>query len=613
MKTLALLVSGIVAGTCAMAQIAITSSALIYNQDFNSLDTVNTNSANLPAGWAIKEIGSSATTVNNQYKGNSGTSTTGETYSYGAPGSTDRALGSIASTSNKSSYGAQFVNSAADSIVSFSISYTGEQWRRGSGSNPDSLAFSYSLNADSVGDAAAIWIPVTPLSLSSINTGSATGIALNGNLNTVSISYTVNAVIHPGELLTIKWSDVDVSGSDDGLAVDDFSATFTLASPPVPNFHPVIMALSPADNSNAISASTTSLQITFDKQVTIGTGNMDIKNETDQTTQTIAISSANTTISAYIATVSGLILLPGKTYHVTFDSVTFDTAGYTCTGIYDTTIWNFSTAMPPPPAATSLNENFDTSCGSATSGLPAGWMQYSVAGINQLWNCTGNGNNATPGLQMNGYANQANNANEDWLISPLLDLSTMVNPYLYFDHWKRFFSPDELQVLISHDYTGSGDPNAAVWVNLNAILPSPTDTAIWNTYKTGIAAHTSQPFYLAFKYVSSAADGYQSKLDNVLISSMPMDISDVNKGMLQFMILGHATHNEVVIGMNNTKDDIYKIEIYTINGEKIFDATRSIPAGMQKMTISDINLPNGLYIIKLQNSSALGVRKFLIE
>lgn len=615
MKKIALLLCGIVVGTGAMAQIPVTGSSLTYMQDFNGLDITSTNSSNLPSGWEIFEYGTSAN-VNNQYKGDAGTSNGGDTYSYGSAGAAERALGSLASNTLSTQYGAKFINNTGTTITSLTISYQGEQWRFGGSAAPrvdnDSLRFLYSTTATGVSDTtAANWSEDYALLFTGPNITAATGsldgnLAGNNTLKTAVISVTVN----PGSTLIIKWVDKNIAGTDDGLAIDDLSITFATGTPLPPNYHPNIIALNPSDNSTNVLTTVNSLQIVFDRGVSAGTGNVTIKNETDQTTQTIAVSSANTTVSGNTATITGMNLLQGKSYHVTFDSTAFDTAGYRGVGIYDSTDWNFSTAAPPPPAATSLNENFDASC---PAGLPAGWTAQSVAGT-QTWGCGGtgnNGNNGTKGLQMNGYQG-GNNANEDWLITPQLDLSAMTNAYFRFDHWKRFISGDELQVLVSNDYSGSGAPDAATWINLNVIAPAPADTGVWKTFETNITAHKSQPIYLAFKYVSTTADGYQSRLDNVLVSATPTSVAHVSKESLDFYVSGNATNHDIILGLN-VKAGNYKIEVCDLVGREVYNTSTFIGSGTRQIAVSGLNLTSGMYIIKLRNDRELSAVKFIVE
>jgi trimeric autotransporter adhesin len=65
-----------------------------------------------------------------------------------------------------------------------------------------------------------------------IGTGSAG--ALDGNLsaNRVTISYTINGISIPnGSNFSIRWTDFDVTGAEDGLGIDDFSITLGCTPP----------------------------------------------------------------------------------------------------------------------------------------------------------------------------------------------------------------------------------------------------------------------------------------------------------------------------------------------------------------------------------------------
>ena len=97
-------------------------------EDFNALVNSGTGVA-LPTGWRILETGTAA---NNSYTAGTGSTATGDSYSFGATGSTERALGGVQSGSLNPSFGAKFLNSTASTIASLTISYTGETWRVGS-------------------------------------------------------------------------------------------------------------------------------------------------------------------------------------------------------------------------------------------------------------------------------------------------------------------------------------------------------------------------------------------------------------------------------------------------------------------------------------------------
>lgn len=97
---------------------------------------------------------------------------------------------------------------------------------------------------------------------------------------------------------------------------------------------------------------------------------------------------------------------------------------------------------------------------------------------------------------------------DDWLISAPLDLSTVSQPLFRFVSWTRYLdsglAEPGLAVLVSQNYSGTGDPSTATWTALPATLSpedSQTDTSSGDldlsAYKTG------GPVHLAFHYRSS--------------------------------------------------------------------------------------------------------------
>jgi hypothetical protein len=128
------------------AQVSITSTAVPYTQNFNTLITSGTSSV-LPAGWKLLETGTNANTT---LAADAGATATGNTYSYGTGTATDRAFGGLLSGSLTPVMGVQITNNTGSTITSLTISYTGEEWRLGTAARADQLDFQYSLSATSL-------------------------------------------------------------------------------------------------------------------------------------------------------------------------------------------------------------------------------------------------------------------------------------------------------------------------------------------------------------------------------------------------------------------------------------------------------------------------------
>lgn len=200
-----------------------------YSQDFDSLRfAYGTHSFNtLPNGWYAKEVGVNAnTTYNVAYGEFAG----GNMYSFGDSASSERALGSIGSGSIlRSDYGSAYINLTGQTINNLEISFMGEQWRLGNparATGPDTLHFSYAINANGIDDAA--YTSFSQLNFMSPATSGTANTPLNGNL--AANRTLVNAVLfglslQPNDTLWIRWSDFDSNSFDDGLAIDSFNIT----------------------------------------------------------------------------------------------------------------------------------------------------------------------------------------------------------------------------------------------------------------------------------------------------------------------------------------------------------------------------------------------------
>src|SRR3954465_3191761 len=216
--------------------VSLTTLGSPVTENFDTLgNTANstTNTA-LPTGWYITETGGGARD-NEQYGGDPGSSTTGDIYSYGAAASTERALGELRSGTLIPLFGAKFTNNTGAAITSLDISYTGEQWRFGGvhSTVADRLDFQYSVNATDL--STGTYLDANALDFNPPVTAGTAG-ALDGNAaaNRTAISSTITGLSIPnGATFFIRFNDVDATGADDGLAVDDFSITanVTGASP----------------------------------------------------------------------------------------------------------------------------------------------------------------------------------------------------------------------------------------------------------------------------------------------------------------------------------------------------------------------------------------------
>ena len=203
--------------------ISLTTLGTAYSENFDTLANSGTSSI-VPNGWTFLEAGTNA---NSTYTAGTGSSTTGDTYSFGSGTSSERALGGLLSNALSPTIGAQFTNNTGSVITSLSISYTGEMWRAGVANRlaADRLDFQVSTDATSLNT--GTWTDYDTLDFNSPNTNTASG-ALDGNAsaNRAVVAGTITGLSIPdGTTFWIRWLDFNIANSDDGLAVDDFSLT----------------------------------------------------------------------------------------------------------------------------------------------------------------------------------------------------------------------------------------------------------------------------------------------------------------------------------------------------------------------------------------------------
>jgi hypothetical protein len=233
----------LLAGFASSAQAAVTLTG--NGGHSNNFDTLaSSGSANTGglAGWEFLELGTSA---NDSYFASNGAENSGNTFSLGQAGSSERAFGGM--THNNPAQlqpliGVQFVNGTGKTITGFTISYVGEQWRFGqSGRGLDRMDFAYRVGATQQALNAGVFTDVDGLDfIAPVGVGAQ---IRDGNLdaNRVAINGSVSGLsVGAGEVLTLRWTDFNIvlpSGAnvaDDALGIDDFVFTPTLAAVPEP-------------------------------------------------------------------------------------------------------------------------------------------------------------------------------------------------------------------------------------------------------------------------------------------------------------------------------------------------------------------------------------------
>ncbi len=168
---------------------------------------------------------------------------------------------------------------------------------------------------------------------------------------------------------------------------------------------------------------------------------------------------------------------------------------------------------PTPPTIEYFNQSLTSQASFDMFGT------YSVAG-EQAWSFS-----SQYGAVMSGYANNTSYANEDWLISPAIDLSASTSPVLVFDHTRGPASSINVgvnegyyTVWVTNNYTNGEAPNQENWVELTGINHA---TTAWAWVSSGTLAIPAEfktaNCRIAFRYLSIDGASATWEIKNVVV------------------------------------------------------------------------------------------------
>lgn len=194
-----------------------------------------------------------------------GSSGAAAVYSFGHPAARDRALGSLAGGGHSASLGWRLVNQTGSTLSRFTISFFAEQWRNGGTASLTGLKGEYRVAAGGDIDSGT-FKAVAAMDAPVLSAVPGAAFSMNGNSPAcrTECSATVTGLSWAaGQTLILRWRDLDETGADNGLALDD--VLFFAPTSPMP---PEVAAAEPA----AAETAAWGLQpvvVTFNQPVTV--------------------------------------------------------------------------------------------------------------------------------------------------------------------------------------------------------------------------------------------------------------------------------------------------------------------------------------------------------
>ncbi|MDZ7775616.1 MAG: choice-of-anchor J domain-containing protein [Bacteroidales bacterium] len=237
------------------------------------------------------------------------------------------------------------------------------------------------------------------------------------------------------------------------------------------------------------------------------------------------------------------------------------------------------------------------------------WTSYSTQGPQEwYWGDYGN----PPGsANMSGYEGGAV-ANEDWLVSPAMDFSLVIEATLDFDEAINYGTgniENEQEVYISSDYSGSGDPAAdGTWEKLTVTGRSSGDS--WDFVsvdQVDISDYAQKTeVYVAFRYVSTTDGAATWEVDNVLVRGI-FDVSAPQTNYNpQVSLYPNPASKHVTVQTDAFNNAEYRI--ITLTGSVVDEGRLQ---GQHTLKLS--HLQSGVYMLQLQNDQKTAVKRLIVR
>ncbi|MBS1920104.1 MAG: choice-of-anchor J domain-containing protein [Bacteroidetes bacterium] len=498
-------------GTKNFAQTNPTPQSLPYTQDFSSF---NGSVTTYPAGWQGWTI----------------TGSTSTSYSTAAPSGDQALIG--AANSNTSAFvgdmntkiGMLNTSSALKSIClalnttglgSISVSYSAATQRQQIGNRIGAIGLQYRVGTSGA------FTNITGTDYQ--NPGGSDNMSGTGSLSPQTITITLPNACENQSNLQLRWVYKEVSGSGNrpGFSVTNVSISGSAISNSATLSAGTDMA-EPATNgtftiniSPSAPAGGTTVSYALTGTAVAGT------DYTDPNSGSVFIAAGATSSTVTLNVVNNPSPQPNETITMTLTGATNGVSANSTPATI-----NRTDAQSTQIAYYSFN-----SCSGSVSD---GFTQYSVTGA-QTWACYSSGYIGSA-VYMNGYSGGTNNVNEDWLISPALNLTSTNIPLLSY-YCRNSYAGLQPQLLVSTNYSGSGDPNLATWTQIDGHFPIQFSDTWTLCQNINLSSFKTTNVYFAFKYNSTSTAASRIILDEIYILNStvsPSPTLDVNSNLLDF-------------------------------------------------------------------------------
>ena len=236
-------------------------------------------------------------------------------------------------------------------------------------------------------------------------------------------------------------------------------------------------------------------------------------------------------------------------------------------------------------------ENFDNGLGT--------WTPYNVIGA-QEWVQDEFGGQTF--AKMTGYDGGAFD-NEDWLISPAMDWTNFDELYFKFMSATNYDGP-ALQLFLSQDYDGSGNPNDFTWLEITADYT--WSDGSWNWVASGdgdLVLYEYPTAYLAFKFTSTTDGSATWELDGLMVYGKKTN--GVGDNIVK---TANIYPNPATNFVNIELEEKAIVQLVNLNGQVLIQ--KSFVEGQNQLSVAQLS--NGFYLLQIRYEDGSSLNKKII-
>ncbi|MFA8450815.1 MAG: choice-of-anchor J domain-containing protein [Bacteroidales bacterium] len=232
-----------------------------------------------------------------------------------------------------------------------------------------------------------------------------------------------------------------------------------------------------------------------------------------------------------------------------------------------------------------------------------GWTPVSIKG-DQAWIVKEDDKNKKKYAYMNGFSGKKYE-NEDWLISPVFDLSKYTNVSLSFDN-AQGFKGLPLKVMVSTDYK-SGDPKAATWKELNANWAPAEPYWSWtNSGAISLDKYVTKNTHIAFVYNSTDKSTATWEIDNITLSTGDTPTAIIETEKVNFDVYPNPCQDAINIVVEDNMD----LQIINMQGAVVKSST--LAPNKNRVELNE--LPSGVYMVRISKEAQIkGVKRIILK